>query len=88
MRLDIFLPFLRKAKKGAPPPVDGWLLRLAKLVFPAALFSDRITGKPGLARRWLKQLGPSWLSCHCDVHHKRPALHCFCFLLPTFAGLG
>lgn len=62
MRLDIFLPFLRKAKKGAPPPVDGWLLRLAKLVFPAALFSDRITGKPGLARRWLKQLGPSWLS--------------------------
>lgn len=62
MRLDIFLPFLRKTKKGAPPPVDGWLLRLAKLVFPAVLFSDRITGKPGLTRRWLKQLGPSWLS--------------------------
>ncbi len=62
MQLDIFLPFLRKARKGSPSPQDGRCLRLAKRVLPAALFADRDTGKPGLIRKWLKRLGPTWLS--------------------------
>src|SRR6185503_20672317 len=62
MRLDIFLPFLRKAKKNASPPRDGWLLRGAKRVLPVGLFADRVTGKPGLVRRTLKWLGPSWVA--------------------------
>lgn len=62
MRLDLFVPYLKKAKKNAPPPSDRWLLRLAKRVLPASLFADRITGKPGRARKLLKWLGPTWLS--------------------------
>jgi len=62
MRLDIFLPFLRKTKKGTQLPRDGWLLRGAKRILPAALFADRVTGKPGLVRRTLKWLGPSWVA--------------------------
>src|SRR5687768_12364661 len=62
MRLDIFLPFLRKARKGSPLPEDGPCLRIAKRVLPAALFADRINGKPGLVRKWLKRIGPTWLS--------------------------
>ena len=33
-----------------------------KRVLPAALFADRVTGKPGLVRRTLKWLGPSWVA--------------------------
>jgi ferredoxin len=62
MRLDIFLPFLRKTKKNAAAPSDGLLLRAAKRVLPKTLFADRVTGKPGLWRRVLKRVGPSWLS--------------------------
>ncbi len=62
MRLDIFLPFLRKPKKGMAPAPPGVLLRAAMRLLPKALFADRLTGKPGLARKWLKRLGPSWLS--------------------------
>ncbi len=62
MRLDMFLPFLRKPKKGTEPKPDTLLVRIAKQILPAALFSDRATAKPGLVRQWLKRLGPSWLS--------------------------
>jgi ferredoxin len=61
-RLDWFLPFLRKAKKGVPPRQPRWLTRFARRVLPSTLFADPVTGKPGLVRRWLKQAGPSWLS--------------------------
>ena len=62
MRLDIFLPFLRKTKKGAAPPRDGLLLAAAKRVLPSSWFADRVTGKPGLLRRTMKKIGPSFLS--------------------------
>ncbi len=62
MRLDVFLPFLRKPRKGQPPPVDGWMLRFAKQMLPAAWFADRTAGKPGKLRKALKRLGPSWQS--------------------------
>ncbi len=81
MRLDIFLPFLRKPKKGTLPPVDGLLLQTAKRLLPAALFSDRTTGKPGLFRAWLKRIGPTWLSA--PVRRVCQSL-CFALFLTLF----
>ena len=54
-RLNIFLPFFRKRKKSEPtskPPGGFW----------APLFSDRETGRKGLIRTTLKQMGETWLS--------------------------
>jgi ferredoxin len=62
MRLDLFLPFLKKPKKGALPPRESWLLAAAKGILPRSLFADPAAGKPGLIRRALKWLGPTWLS--------------------------
>src|SRR6187402_3254913 len=62
MRLDIFVPFLKKAKGGVIQTPVRAANRLARRVLPKALFSDLVTGKPGLVRRWLKWAGPSWLS--------------------------
>src|SRR5262245_39908233 len=62
MRLDLFLPFLRKPKKGATPPRQSLLLRGARGVLPAGWFADPAAGKPGLVRKLLKWLGPTWLS--------------------------
>lgn len=62
LRLDWFVPFLRKRKKDETlsplPPIVG----LAQRVLPASWFADRVTGKPGLIRRILKRLGPTVLS--------------------------
>lgn len=76
MRLDIFLPFLRKAKKNAAPLRDGWLFRALKRVLPKALFADRVTGKPGLVRRTLKRVGPTFLSSPF-----RRVIQAVCFLV-------
>jgi ferredoxin len=62
MRFDIFLPSLRKPKRGAEPEPDGWLLRTAKHLLPSSLFADKKTGEPGRVRRWLKRIGPTVLS--------------------------
>jgi ferredoxin len=62
IRLNWFLPFLRKAKKGVTVDSPRLIERLARAVLPARCFSDRITGKPGLIRRGLKRVGESWLS--------------------------
>jgi ferredoxin len=62
LRLDHFLPFLRKKKKNEVLRPPSAFVRLAKRVLPAALFADPIIGKPGLARRVLKRIGPTMLS--------------------------
>jgi len=62
IRLDHFLPFLRKKKKNESLRPPSTALRLAKRFLPAALFADPITGKAGLARRALKRIGPTALS--------------------------
>lgn len=62
LRLDHFLPFLKKKKKAETLAPDGWFKRLAKRILPASLFDDRLTGKPGAVRRMLKRLGPSVVS--------------------------
>jgi ferredoxin len=58
MRLDLFLPSLRA---GLPTP-RGVLLNAARRILPAAWFSDVPHARPGLARRLLKRLGPTWLA--------------------------
>ena len=62
MRLDMFLPFLRKPKKGSAPARPGVVVRAARRVLPVSWFADLATGKPGVIRRTLKRIGPTWLS--------------------------
>jgi ferredoxin len=61
-RLDHFMPFVRRPKKGTLPEKQGWLTRAARRVLPARLFADPLTGKPGSVRRLLRRVGPSVLS--------------------------
>lgn len=76
MRLDLFLPFLRKPKKGSTPRPDSWLTRASKRILPTSLFSDQTTAKPGRLRRFWKWLGPTWLSSPV-----RRIVQAGCFLL-------
>lgn len=62
MRLDLFLPFLRKPKRGIEPLRPAGMIRALKTVLPASWFANLNTGKPGLIRRGLNWLGPTWLS--------------------------
>ena len=62
MRLDWFLPFLRKQRKDQPPPSLPIVVRGSKQVLPASWFADHQRGRPGKIRRGLKWLGPTWLS--------------------------
>jgi len=60
MRLNWFLPFLRKSIKGPPRKAPGLLVRYWTAMIPKRWRSDTLHGKPGFARRILKKLGPSW----------------------------
>lgn len=62
MRLDFFLPFLRRPPKGLAPRTPGLLARTSRRVLPASFFSDDVNAKPGLLRRLWKKIGPTWLS--------------------------
>jgi ferredoxin len=62
MRLDWFLPMLRKPKPNVPLRPIGHFARFARRIFPAACFSDRHTKRRGFVRRFLRKLGPVWLS--------------------------
>ncbi len=75
IRLDHFLPFLRKRKKNEALRRPSALVRLAKGVFPPSWFGDPITGKPGRARRLLKRIGPTALSAPV-----RRVIQAVCFL--------
>jgi NAD-dependent dihydropyrimidine dehydrogenase PreA subunit len=61
MRLDIFLPALRKAKPGGPVRRRPWAW-VARRVLPGPLFSDSTTKQRGFLRRGLRFLGMTWLS--------------------------
>jgi ferredoxin len=76
LRLDWFLPFLRKKKKAETLRPPALPVRWAQRVLPRALFADRVTGRPGLFRRLLKRLGPSVLSSPV-----RRVVQACCFLL-------
>src|SRR5688500_13413905 len=73
MRLDIFLPALRKPKPNQPARP---LARFAQRLLPAAWFSNPFTKQRGLLRRALRWLGPSWLSAPV-----RRLVQAFCFVL-------
>ncbi len=62
MRLDIFLPALRKPKAGQAPRRRGLPYRIARRLLPSSLFSNPNTKQRGLARRFLRWIGLSWLS--------------------------
>lgn len=76
LRLDHFLPFLRKKKKAEELRPPSLMVRAAMRVLPASLFSDRVTGKPGLLRKCLKRIGPTVLSAPM-----RRVVQGVCFLL-------
>lgn len=58
MRLDHFVRFLRRPKKGTDLPPPGIFERAGRIVLPASFFSDPMKGKPGLIRRITKKIGP------------------------------
>ena len=62
MRLNWFLPFLRKKRKNESLAQPSWIMRLAMSLLPESLFANRVTGKPGLIRKWFKWIGPTVLS--------------------------
>ena len=62
MRLDVFLPFLKKPKQGKPPKPEPAPIRVLRRVLPGSLFANRATAKAGAVRFWLKRFGPTWLS--------------------------
>lgn len=76
MRLNWFLPFLRKKKKNESLLPQAALLRAAQSMLPKSWFADRVTGKPGAVRKLLKRLGPSVLSSPV-----RRLVQAVCFLL-------
>ncbi len=75
-RLDHFMPFLRRPKKGTSPRAESRVVRVARRVLPARLFADPATGKPGAVRRFLKRAGPSVLSSPA-----RRVVQATCFLV-------
>ena len=76
MRVDWFLPFLRKKKKGETLAPPSFVTRWAMTILPRSWFADRVAGKPGLARKLLKRIGPSALSSPL-----RRIVQAACFLL-------
>src|SRR5688500_11264025 len=80
MRLDLFLPALRKPKPGVPERPRP-LTRLAQRLLPARWFSNAVTKQRGLVRRVLRWLGPTWLSS--PVRRLSQAL-CFALFLWLF----
>ena len=60
MRLDWYLPVIRKPRPDDDPPPRSRCVRIARKLLPDRLFSDWSTKKRGLLRRWLRRLGLSW----------------------------
>jgi len=63
MRLDLFLPLLKRPKPGRDRMIARPLRNLAAGFLPDRLFSQTAAKiQPGLVRRILKSIGPTWLS--------------------------
>jgi len=59
LRLDLFLPRLRKAKPHLPARTPSLPWRIARRILPLAWLSDPVGAKPGRIRLFLRWLGPS-----------------------------
>ncbi len=77
MRLNLFLPYLRRPKRDANRELPRPFRSVALQVLPETVFSkiDRTT-RPGLFRRLLSAIGPTWLSSPF-----RRVVQAFCFIL-------
>lgn len=62
MRLDWFLPVIRREKSNTPPIRRSFPVRLARRILPRKLFSDWATKQRGLLRNVLRKLGLSWVA--------------------------
>ena len=60
LRLDHFLPFVRKRRFPAGPPAV--LVKLAHRLLPASFFFDPATGAEGKLRRYCRKIGPTVLA--------------------------
>ncbi len=76
LRLNWFLPKLRKPKKGKEPRRVNFIVAFFRKLLPGTMVSDLEGGKPGLIRRMLQWLGPTWLSAP-----GRRIIQGICFLL-------
>jgi ferredoxin len=77
MRLNLFLPYLRRPKKDATREIARPFRTIALQVMPEQAFSqtDR-TVRPSLLRRTLAKIGPTWLSAPV-----RRVVQAVCFIL-------
>jgi hypothetical protein len=62
VRLDVFLPFVRKTKPGTSRKPPGLVVRAAARLVPRRWLTDPAAGKPGPVRKLLKRIGPTWSS--------------------------
>lgn len=62
MNFNVYLKFHKKTKKGEEPPKPTRLGCVARAIFPSRFFSDPVTGKKGLVRRVLQNIGATWHS--------------------------
>lgn len=76
MRLDWYLPVIRKPKDRSAPRRRSLLVRAARRLLPASFFSDPRTKQRGLLRQWLRRLGISWLASPI-----RRLIQGFCFVV-------
>ncbi|TWU51630.1 4Fe-4S binding protein [Rubripirellula reticaptiva] len=79
IRLDWFVPALRKLRKGQPAS-SSLAARFLRTVTPGVLQSDHATKRRGLFRKFLRRLGISWLASPV-----RRVVQSFCLL--TFLTL-
>ncbi len=80
LRLDWYLPFLRKRKSKETLTAPTWSQRAAGLLFPASWLSDRTRGKAGKIRRLFKRIGPTVLSSPWRRAIQGVCLFIFCYL--------
>ncbi len=64
VRLDHFLPFMRKKTGDGGGPLSPWQRWLA-MTLPGSRPANRSSARVGAARRWLKRMGPTVLSAPC-----------------------
>src|SRR5688572_11905286 len=63
MRLNLFLPYLRRPKKDPTREIARPFRKLGLTVLPEQAFSKAARRvEPSLFRRVLKKIGPTWLS--------------------------
>lgn len=76
MRLDWFLPVIRRPHESRPEPKRYWIVRTMRRILPARFSSNWTTKQRGIVRNTLRKLGLSWLASPL-----RRAVQTVCFLL-------